>query len=126
MEPREEEDPQEQVVDPPAPAATPELFQEEPKEEEPEEVEVIALSDDDEEEEDAIQEDEPTPPLGWTMKIWYKPRCGSSVSHHRLMDILQTYYADWDAAVEYVYTERTYPLEDTYWKTRVCISIKDE
>ena len=28
--------------------------------------------------------------------------------------------------MEYVCTERTYPLEDTYWKSRVCISIKDE
>ena len=42
------------------------------------------------------------------------------------MGILQTYYADWDAAVEYVYKEHTHPLEDTYWKTRVCISNRDE
>ena len=28
--------------------------------------------------------------------------------------------------MEYVYNEHTYPLEDTYWKTRVCISIGDE
>jgi len=27
--------------------------------------------------------------------------------------------------VEYVYNEHTHPLEDTYWKTRVCISIRD-
>ena len=27
--------------------------------------------------------------------------------------------------MEYVCTERTHPLEDTYWKTRVCISIRD-
>ena len=40
--------------------------------------------------------------------------------------MLQTYYGDWDAAVEYVCEEHTHPLEDTYWKTRVCISIKDE
>ena len=42
------------------------------------------------------------------------------------MGILQTYYTDWDAAVEYVCNEHTHPLEDTYWKTRVCISIRDE
>ena len=93
MEPHEEEKPQEQEVDSPAAAPTPEPFQEEPKEEEPEKVEVIALSDD-EEEEDAVQEDEPIPPLGWTTKVWYKPGCESSVSHHRLMGILQTYYAN--------------------------------
>ena len=80
----------------------------------------------DEEEEDTVQEDQPTPTIGWTTKIWYKPGCESSVLQNRLMGILQTYYADWDAAVEYVYTERTHPLEDTYWKTRVCISIRDE
>ena len=42
------------------------------------------------------------------------------------MGILQTYYGDWDATVEYICNEYTHPLEDTYWKTRVCISIKDE
>ena len=42
------------------------------------------------------------------------------------MGILQTYYADWDAAVEYVCEEHTHPLDDTYWKTRACISIRDE
>ena len=82
------------------------------------------MSDDDDE--DTIQEDQPTPTMGWTTKIWYKPGCESSVSHHRLMGIHQTYCVDWDTAVEYVCTERTHPLEDTYWKTRVCISIKDE
>ena len=81
---------------------------------------------DNDNEEDTVQEDEPIPPLGWTTKVWYKPGCESSVSHHRLMGILQTYYADWDAAVEYVCNEHTHPLEDTYWKTRVCISIRDE
>ena len=42
------------------------------------------------------------------------------------MSMFQTYYDDWDVAVEYVYEEHTHPLEDTYWKTRVCITIKDE
>ena len=102
----------------------PELFQEEPEEEEPEEMEVVALSDDDEE--DAVQEDELIPPLGWTTKVWYKLGCESSVSQHRLKGILQTYYGDWDAAVEYICIECTHRLEDTYWKTRVCITIKDE
>ena len=71
MEPLEEEEPQEQEVDSPAPAPMPEPFQEEPKEE-PKEVEVVALSDDDKGE-DTIQEDQPTPTMGWTTKIWYKP-----------------------------------------------------
>ena len=93
MEPREEEEPHEQEVDSPAPAPTPEPFQEVPEEEEPEEVEVVVLSDDDEEEE-VVQEDQPTTTIGWTTKIWYKPGCESSVSHHRLMGILKTYYAD--------------------------------
>ena len=63
-----------------------EPFQEEP-EEEPEEVEVVVLFDDDDDE-DAVQEDQPTPAMGWTIKISYKPECESSVSHHRLMGIL--------------------------------------
>ena len=65
----------------------PEPFEEEPKEEESKEVEVVVLSDDDEEE-DTVQEDQPTPTMGWTTKIWYKVRCESSVLHHRLMGIL--------------------------------------
>ena len=80
MEPREEEEPQEQEVDSLAPAPMPEPFQEQPKEE-PKEVEVIVLSDDDEEE-DVIQEDQPTLAIGWTTKIWYKLGCESSVLHH--------------------------------------------
>ena len=58
--------------------------------------------------------------------MWYKLGCESSISHHRLMGSLQTHYADWDAAVVYVCEEHTHPLEDTYWKTRACISIRDE
>ena len=73
------------------------------------------------EEEDIVEEDEPIPPLGWTIKVWYKPGCEFSVSHHRLMSLLQTYYSDWDAAVEYACEEHTHPLEDTYWKVRVCM-----
>ena len=72
------------------------------------------MSDDDDDEEDVVQEDEPISPLGWTTKVWYKPRRETSVSHHRLMGILQTYYSDWDAAMEYVYNEHMHPLEDTY------------
>ena len=83
MEPHEEEEPQEQEVDSPTPIPTPV-----PEEEEPKEVEVVLLSDDDDDEEDAIEEDEPIPPLGWTTKVWYKPGCESSVSHHQLMGIL--------------------------------------
>ena len=83
MEP-EEEEPQEQEFDlptPPTPIPTPEPVQEEPKE-----VEVVHLSNDDEE--DIIEEDEPILPLWWTTKVWYKPGCESSVSHHRLMSML--------------------------------------
>ena len=80
MEPREEE-PQEQEVDLSAPAPMLEPFQEEPKEEESEEVKVALLSDDDDEE-DAVQEDQPTPAMGWTTKVWYKLGCESFVSHH--------------------------------------------
>ena len=64
--------------------------------------------------------------MRWTTKIYYKPGCESFVSHHRLMGILQIYYVAWDVAVECVCEEHTHPLEDTYWKTRACISIRDE
>ena len=79
----------------------------------------------DEEEDDAAQEDAPTPTIGWTTKIYHKRGCDSSTSHHRLLGILQANYTDWDPTVKYVCNEYTHPLEDTYWKTRVCISIRD-
>ena len=52
----------------------------EPVQEEPQEVEVVDLSKN--EEEDIVEEDEPIPPLGWTTKVWSKPGCESSISHH--------------------------------------------
>jgi len=103
----------------PTPESTPE-----PAHDDPQEVEIIDLSEN--EDEDIVEEDEPIPPLGWTTKVWYKPGCEYSVSHHRLLSLLQTYYSDWDAAVEYACEEHAHPLEDTYWKVRVCITIKDE
>ena len=106
MEP-EEEEPQEQEFDSPTPVPTPEPVQEEPKE-----VKVIQLSDNDDEE-DVDEEDEPILPLEWMTKVWYKPGCESSVSHHQLMGIFHTYYVDWDAAMEYVCNKHMHPLEDT-------------
>jgi hypothetical protein len=104
----------------------------------PLDVEVIELDDDDEEH--AAQgdgqpplppEDEPAgdgvspPPMGWTVKVYHKPGCDTA-SHHRLVGILIHYYVDWNATVEYVCNEYTHPLEDTYWKTRVCIFPRDQ
>jgi hypothetical protein len=59
------------------------------------------------------------------MKVYHKPGCDTS-SHHRLVGILIHYYADWNATVEYVCNEYTHPLEDTYWKSKVCIFPRDE
>ena len=87
----EDEEPQEQEVDLPAPAPALELLQEEPEDEEY--VEVVEVEND--EEEDAAQEDAPPPAMGWTTKTYDKPGCDCSASHHRLLGILQTYYADW-------------------------------
>ncbi|XP_066361224.1 uncharacterized protein [Miscanthus floridulus] len=118
----EEEEPQEPELDsptPPTPKSTPE-----PAHNDPQEVEIVDLSKN--EEEDIMEEDEPILTLGWTIKVWYKPGCEFSISHRRLMSLLQTYYSDWDAAVEYTCEEHAHPLEDTYWKVRVCITIKDE
>ena len=92
-------------------------------EEEPQEV--ILISDDEEEEGAAIgggqrpsppqdepAEDDDPPPMGWTRKVYHKPSCNTP-SHHRLVGILEAYFSDWDATVEYSYTEYTHPLGDT-------------
>jgi hypothetical protein len=53
------------------------------------------------------------PPMGWTVKIYYKSG-GDSVSHHRLVGMLATYFSDWNPVMEYVCWEYTHQLEDTY------------
>jgi len=42
------------------------------------------------------------------------------------MGLLQAYYSDMETTVEYFYEENKHPLEDTYWKSRVCSSVWDE
>jgi hypothetical protein len=89
-------------------------------------VEVIELDDDDDEEDAAQGDGQPRrhhkmnqremvcpPPMGWTVKVYHKPRCDTT-SHHQLVGILVHYYADWNATMEYVCNEYTHPLEDTY------------
>jgi len=39
--------------------------------------------------------------------------------------MLDPYFSDWDATVEYSCSEYTHPLEDTYWKSKVHIYPKD-
>jgi hypothetical protein len=42
------------------------------------------------------------------------------------MGLRQAYYSDMETAVEYFCEKNKNPLEDTYWKSRVCISVWDE
>ena len=42
------------------------------------------------------------------------------------MGLLQAYNSDTETAVEYFFEENKHPLEDTYWKSRVCSSVWDE
>ena len=51
--------------------------------------------------------------MGWTRKVYRKSSC-IAPSHHRLVGMLETYFSNWDAAVEYSYIEYTHPLENTY------------
>jgi len=62
------------------------------------------------------------PNVGWTKEKYTKLGNNVSESHTRLMGLLQAYYSDMETAVEYFYEENKHPLEDTYWKSRVCIS----
>ena len=64
--------------------------------------------------------------MGWTKEKYTKLANNVSESHTRLMGLLQAYYSDMETAVEYFCEENKHPLEDTYWKSRVCISVWDE
>jgi hypothetical protein len=61
--------------------------------------------------------------MGWTVKIYHKAG-GDAVSHHRLVEMLSAYFADWHPTMEYVCWEYTHPLEDTYWKERASIFLR--
>ena len=64
--------------------------------------------------------------MGWTKENYTKLENNTSESHTRLVGMLHPYYPDIETRVEYFYEENKHPLEDTYWKFRVCISIWDE
>ena len=64
--------------------------------------------------------------MGWTKEKYTKLGNNVSESHARLMGLLQAYNSDMETAVEYFFEENKHPLEDTYWKSRVCISVWDE
>jgi hypothetical protein len=106
----QEKAPQEQEQAPEAPTQAPAPPQEEPEPEE--DPEIIEIKDDEEEEANGGEqplspphneaaEDVPPPPMGWTVKIYHKAG-GDAVSHHRIVEMLSAYFADWHPAVEYV------------------------
>ena len=68
----------------------------------------------------------PPPTVGWTKENYTKLGNNASESHTRLMRLLQAYYSDMETVVEYFCEENKHTLENTYWKSRVCIYIKDE
>jgi len=120
MEPQVESSPEHgETPPPPEQASEPELSQveSEPKED-PQEV--ILIFDDEEEgapgggQPSSLPQDEPTeddepPPMGWTRKVYHKPSLNTP-SHHQLVGMLEAYFSDWDATVEYSCTEYTHPL----------------
>ena len=135
MEPQEESSPEHEETPPPSDQASePELSQVESEpEEEPQEF--ILISDDEEEgapgggqppspPQDGPAEDDESPPIGWTRKVYHKASCNAP-SHHRLVGMLENYFSDWDGVVEYSCIEYTHPLENTYWKSKVLIFPKD-
>jgi hypothetical protein len=62
--------------------------------------------------------------MGWITRIHHKSS-HDTPSHHRLGDILNAYFTDWDPAIEYVCWEHKHPLEATYWKCSVRIFVKN-
>jgi len=62
--------------------------------------------------------------MGWTRKVYHKPSCNAP-SLHRLVGMLEAYFSNWDATVEYSCNNYTHPLENIYWKLKVHIFPKD-
>ena len=63
--------------------------------------------------------------MGWTERILQDPECNVNM-HQRLVELLTDHYADWNASVHYTCFRFTHPLENTYWKTIVTISARNE
>jgi hypothetical protein len=64
--------------------------------------------------------------MGLTKENYTKLGNNASESQTRLMGLLLAYYSDMETAIEYFYEENKHPLGDTYWNSKVCISIWDE
>jgi hypothetical protein len=67
----------------------------------------------------------PPPVVGWTKEEYMKLGSNLSISHTRLMGLLQAYYSDKQTAVEYFCVENKHPQENSYWMTKVRISVWD-
>ena len=46
--------------------------------------------------------------------------------HSLLMALLEHYYADLHAIMQYCSIEHKHPLKDSHWKTEICIKALDE
>ena len=66
------------------------------------------------------------PNVGWTKEKYTKLGNNASETHTQLMGLLQAYNSDTETTMEYFCEENKHPLEDTYWKSRVCSSVWDE
>ena len=65
-------------------------------------------------------EDEP----GWT--YYFKYALDTAYYHSLLLNMLEDYYSDLNASIKYYCAEHTHPLEATYWKTDVSITVWNE
>ena len=67
-------------------------------------------------------EDEP----GWTSTYHFKYASDMAYYHSLLLNMLEDYYPDLNANVTYYCAEHTHPLEATYWKTDLSVTVWNE
>jgi hypothetical protein len=65
------------------------------------------------------------PAMGWTMKLHIMLPKADSFFHDVLTRMLDTYYYDWEATLEYRCKEYIHPLMNSYWETELWVKTID-
>ena len=60
--------------------------------------------------------------MGWTCKYYFKQALETAYYHTLLTHVLDDYYADLHASINYYCAEYQHPLEATFWKVELVVT----
>jgi hypothetical protein len=65
------------------------------------------------------------PAMGWTTRLHFMLPKADAFFHDVLTRMLDTYYYNWEATLEYCYKEYAHPLMNSYWETDLWVKTID-